>query len=266
MRYNINARLIYDAADGTLMLPDSDTPDAQLSITANALLFFFLRNTAVVSREEVLKKVWDDNGLTSSNSNLNQYLSMLRKTFRHYHIDNIIVTISRGNLQLNPAIVVETLVESPIPLLAAPDPCHEVAAPKENSPNPPCPQHERGMCWYMASAALLAISCLLVGFALVGRVASHPISLTPLTQHECALLASEDMLSSVAGNAYRKNFDAVRQRLKLTCKPGEQFYFFYGDKLQTNGLGRVFLVHCAMYENNPFSYCDNYFYYAWNPQ
>jgi DNA-binding winged helix-turn-helix (wHTH) protein len=41
-------------------------------------------------------KVWDDNGLTSSNSNLNQYLSMLRKTFRHYDIDNIIVTVSRG--------------------------------------------------------------------------------------------------------------------------------------------------------------------------
>ncbi|HBT4795313.1 TPA: winged helix-turn-helix transcriptional regulator, partial [Klebsiella quasipneumoniae subsp. similipneumoniae] len=96
MRYNINARLIYDATDGTLTLPGSDEPDSQLSITASALLYFFLRHTGVVSREEVLKKVWDDNGLTSSNSNLNQYLSMLRKTFRHYDIDNIIVTVSRG--------------------------------------------------------------------------------------------------------------------------------------------------------------------------
>ena len=79
MRYNINARLIYDATDGTLTLPGSDEPDSQLSITASALLYFFLRHTGVVSRDEVLKKVWDDNGLTSSNSNLNQYLSMLRK-------------------------------------------------------------------------------------------------------------------------------------------------------------------------------------------
>ena len=92
MRYNINARLIYDATDGTLTLPGSSEPDSQLSITASALLYFFLRHTGVVSRDEVLKKVWDDNGLTSSNSNLNQYLSMLRKTFRHYDIDNIIVT------------------------------------------------------------------------------------------------------------------------------------------------------------------------------
>lgn len=109
MRYNINARLIYDATDGTLTLPGSDEPDSQLSITASALLYFFLRHTGVVSRDEVLKKVWDDNGLTSSNSNLNQYLSMLRKTFRHYDIDNIIVTVSRGMLQLNQDLSIELL-------------------------------------------------------------------------------------------------------------------------------------------------------------
>ena len=115
MRYNIHGRLIYDAMDGTLTLPGSDEADSQLSITANALLWFFLRHTEVVSRDEVLKKVWDDNGLTSSNSNLNQYLSMLRKTFRHYDIDNIIVTVSRGLLQLNPDLTIEMLDASPEP-------------------------------------------------------------------------------------------------------------------------------------------------------
>jgi len=82
MRYTINARVIYDAADNTLTLPECNEPDSQLSIMAGALLYYFLRHTEVVSRDEVLKKVWDDNGLTSSNGNLNQYLSMLRKTLR----------------------------------------------------------------------------------------------------------------------------------------------------------------------------------------
>ncbi|STV83366.1 putative transcriptional regulatory protein [Klebsiella michiganensis] len=40
MRYNIHGRLIYDAMDGTLTLPGSDEADSQLSITANALLWF----------------------------------------------------------------------------------------------------------------------------------------------------------------------------------------------------------------------------------
>ncbi|MEX3021726.1 transcriptional regulator [Kluyvera sp. STS39-E] len=267
MRYNINARFIYDATDGTLTLPQSDEPDSQLSITASALLYFFLRNTGIISRDEVLKKVWDDNGLTSSNSNLNQYLSMLRKTFRHYGIDNIIVTVSRGYLQLNPEVIIEALDESPAAPLPLPKPLADEAQPVavEEAPIEPRTAHAHGMCWYMAGAALLVISLLLVVFSWVGVSESRPIALSQISHSQCELLASDEMLRSVSANEYGKNFDEVRRRLNVTCKPGERFLFFYGDRLETNGLGRVFLAHCAMHEDNPFSYCDNYFYYSWKP-
>ncbi|NIY49075.1 winged helix-turn-helix domain-containing protein [Cedecea colo] len=263
MRYNLNAGLIYNAEEGSLTLAGNDEPDTQLSITANALLSFFLHNQSVVSRNEVLKKVWDDNGFTSSNANLNQYLSMLRKTFRHYGIENVIITISRGYLQLNPAILVEALDDVPPPTDAMP------TAPSLTINDPVRPQptgHQQGMCWYMASVALLLISILLLIPALFGGEKSRPIVLTSMANSPCELLASDDMLSSVTETVYDKNFDAVRQRLALPCRPDERFIFFYGDKLQTNGLGRVFMAHCAMHENNAFSYCDNYFYYSWNPQ
>ncbi|MFG0517270.1 winged helix-turn-helix domain-containing protein [Kluyvera intermedia] len=267
MRYNINARFIYDATDGTLTLPESTEPDSQLSITASTLLYFFLRNTGIISREEVLKKVWDDNGLTSSNSNLNQYLSMLRKTFRHYGIDNIIVTVSRGYLQLNPDVSIEAVDESPLPEAPEPTPVETITEPLpvEEKQRLPHTAHARGMCWYIAGACLLTISLLLVAFSVAGISESHPIALTQITHSQCELLASDDMLRSVNASAYGKNFDEVRQRLNVACKPGERFLFFYGDKLETNGLGRVFLAHCAMHEDNPFSYCDNYFYYSWKP-
>ncbi|WP_148251178.1 winged helix-turn-helix domain-containing protein [Raoultella terrigena] len=271
MRYNINGRLIYDATDGTLILPGSDEADSQLSITASALLWFFLRHPEIVSRDEVLKKVWDDNGLTSSNSNLNQYLSMLRKTFRHYEIDNIIVTVSRGLLQLNPEITVHPL-DAPAPPepQVEPPPSSPSEEPDAESPatrqSPTPTRHARGTCWYIAGVCLLTIALLLVLFSFFGSSESRPITLTQMTHSQCELLASDEMLRSVAGTAYGKNFDAVRQRLKLECKPGERFVFFYGDRLETNGLGRVFLAHCAMHEDNPFSYCDNYFYYSWKPQ
>lgn len=265
MRYNINGRLIYDATDGTLTLPGSDEADSQLSITANALLWFFLRHTTVVSRDEVLKKVWDDNGLTSSNSNLNQYLSMLRKTFRHYDIDNIIVTVSRGLLQLNPDLTIDILDASPAaePLPPVDPEPNEAAAVEEQKSAPT--RHARGTCWYLAGGCLLTIALLLVVCSFLGSRESRPITLTQMSHSECEQLASDEMLRSVAGTTYGKNFDAVRQRLKLECKPGERFVFFYGDRLETNGLGRVFLAHCAMHEDNPFGYCDNYFYYSWKP-
>ena len=270
MRYNINARFIYDATDGTIMLPQSDEPDSQLSITASALLNYFLHHTGIISRDEVLKKVWDDNGLTSSNSNLNQYLSMLRKTCRHYRIDNIIVTVSRGYLQLNPDVVIQPMDESPDAPLEIPDADTELLTSEPLLPEEPAPRvqtlHARGMCWYMAGGCLLTIALLLVAFSLVGTRESRPIGLTQITHSQCELLASDEMLRSVSADGYGKNFDKVRQRLNVECKPGERFLFFYGDRLETNGLGRVFLAHCAMHEENPFSYCDNYFYYSWKPQ
>ncbi|MEG1212751.1 MAG: winged helix-turn-helix domain-containing protein [Leclercia sp.] len=265
MRYHINARIIYDASDGTLTLPGGSEPDSQLSITASALLYFMLRNTGVVSRDEILKKVWDDNGLTSSNSNLNQYLSMLRKTFRHYDIDNVIVTVSRGLLQLNPELSIE-MVDASSPVIPdsepTPDPLPAVVGQETSAPV----LRSHGACWYIAGAGMLLVALLLTILSVVGESESRPITLTPMRHSQCELLASDDMLRSVAGSTWAHNFEAVRQRLKLQCKPGERFVFFYGDRLETNGLGRVFLANCAMHEDNPFSYCDNYFYYSWKPQ
>nr|WP_282554145.1 winged helix family transcriptional regulator [Providencia rettgeri] len=114
MKYKINAFILYDAVDGTLSLKE-DEVDTQLSITANALLFYFIQHRGVVSRDEVLKAVWDDNGLVSSNSNLNQYLSILRKAFRPYGIENIIVTVARGRLEFNSDVSLELIDDIKIP-------------------------------------------------------------------------------------------------------------------------------------------------------
>ncbi len=54
---------------------------------------------------------------------------MLRKTFRHYDIDNIIVTVSRGMLQLNQDLSIELLDAGPA--LA------DVASPAAPPANPP---------------------------------------------------------------------------------------------------------------------------------
>ena len=269
MRYIINARFIYDAMDGSLTQRKGAEPDSQLSITANALFYFFLRNTGIVSREEVLKKVWDDNGLTSSNSNLNQYLSILRKAFRHYDIDNIIVTVSRGYLQLNPDVIIEPIDDISHQLTDTPVHQSVTVTPHLTFDNAErsvtLTPHDRGVCWYVAGGCLLVFALMLVSLGLFNSREPSPIALTHISHNQCELLASDDMLRSVSADVYRKHFDDVRQQLGITCKPGERFLFFYGDRLETNGLGRVFLAHCAMHEDNPFSYCDNYFYYSWKP-
>ncbi|KAA5948828.1 winged helix family transcriptional regulator [Pantoea sp. Bo_2] len=269
MRYKIGGRVIYDATDNTLTLPDCNEPDSQLSITAGALLYYFLHHTELVSRNQVLKKVWDDNGLTSSNSNLNQYLSMLRKTLRHYDVDNIIVSVSRGFLQLNPDFVIEPLTIESVPLTETPPEPISTPLPSISSKVkvviPPSGETQ-ARYWYLAGSILLSIAMLLVIFTLMNRNTLRVMNFTRISAQPCELLASDEMLHSVATAIYRKNFEVVRQRLNLACHKGEHFVFFYSDRLETNGLGRLFLARCAIHEAQPFSYCDNYFYYAWKSQ
>ena len=289
MKYKINALIYYDATDGAISL-EKDSIDTHLSITANALLFYFIQHPGVVNRDEVLKRVWDDNGLVSSNSNLNQYLSLLRKTFRHYGIENIIVTIAKGRLEFNPDISVELIDDSTLlptaqsntetrvtdkeqrlsgengsDVISAEIASEEQLNNHEELLSEHLQQKEKrpDICWYLASIGFLFGALFLAIVTFFNQHHSKPITLTPLTHNNCELLSNEAMINSAVSDNYVQNFDAVRNKLNLQCVKGERFVFFYGDKLQTNGLGRVFLAHCAKNEDNPFSYCDNYFYYSW---
>lgn len=166
---------------------------------------------------------------------------MLRKTFRHYDIDNIIVTVSRGMLQLNQDLSIELLDAGPALTEGANPPQRAVETVPPAATTPPTDSpHARGMCWYLAGGCLLIIALLLVAFTFAGTHVARPINLTLMNHSQCELLASDEMLRSVSATAYGKNFDEVRQRLKLGCKPGERFVFFYGDRLETNGLAGYF--------------------------
>ncbi|MCG9534739.1 MULTISPECIES: transcriptional regulator [Providencia] len=279
MKYKINAFILYDAVDGTLSLKE-DEVDTQLSITANALLFYFIQHRGVVSRDEVLKAVWDDNGLVSSNSNLNQYLSLLRKAFRPYGIENIIVTVARGRLEFNSDVSLELIDDikiSPIELITSLSDVEETAVVLSPASKPisvptdpkkidsALTPEKKEICWYLASGAFLLCSILLAIMAYLSKQPSVPIDMTVLEHSGCDVLSNEKMINNTVALNYVQNFDKVRNNLNLECVEKERFVFFYGDKLQTNGLGRVFLAHCAVNEDNPFSYCDNYFYYSWKP-
>lgn len=80
---------------------------------------------------------------------------MLRKTFRHYDIDNIIVTVSRGLLQLNPDLTIEMLDASPEPepplaAEAEPDPA---AVPEEKRPFPAATRAAPAGIWLAAACS-----------------------------------------------------------------------------------------------------------------
>ncbi len=261
MKYRINAFLVYDATEGSLKLDDGGKSDTQLTITANALLFFMIRNPGVISRDTVMQRVWDDNGLMSSNSNLNQYLSMLRKAFRCYGIENVIVTVARGRLEINPELVIEVIDDAVLYPAAH---VGESEPPAETAVEPaPAVIDSHDRYWGYAGAAISLLAIALFGWSWANSGSLKPISLTTLAQEPVEVFSTDLMINPRMRENYLNNFIAVKEKKKIKYDKGERFLFFYGDKLQSNGLGRTFLAHCAKHQDNAFSYCDNYFYYSW---
>jgi len=262
MKYKINTLLYYNAAEGSLKAEHGDT-ETQLSITANALLFFMIQNPGVIGRDEVMRRVWDDNGLVSSNSNLNQYLSMLRKTFRHYDIDNIIVTVAHGRLELNPDISIE-LIDDTLLLPISQTTNEQPAVSDKHVINSRLTSYfTADYCWTYTSIILLLLAVTLFGWTYFSDTPLHAMKLTALAPGECELFSTDEISNASIGKNYIANFHAVKERNRLSCRKDESFLFFYSDKLQTKGLGRAFMAHCSIYKKNKFSYCDNYFYYSW---
>jgi DNA-binding winged helix-turn-helix (wHTH) protein len=268
MKYKINEFIFYDVTAATLSIDDIGTADTQLSITANALLYFIIQHPGVLTRDEVMKKVWDDNGLTSSNGNLNQYLSLLRKSFRSYNIGNIIVTIPRGRLEFNTELSIEIIDDNQLhPLIQQQDDITEstVEQPAISyfCDEPPKQTDEQERNWMKASAVLFTLALVLLWTAIISERSINIIQLNSIQMDMCELFSSEKMINPEMKESYKNNFDAVRKKLGLDCSPERRFIFYYGDKFQNKGLGRTFMAQCAKNENNPYAYCDNYFYYSW---
>lgn len=258
MKYKINAFLIYDVTEGALKLDDEGASDTHLTITANALLYFMIRNPGVISRDCVMQRVWDDNGLVSSNSNLNQYLSMLRKVFRCYGIDNVIVTVARGRLELNPELTIELIDDSRL----MPS---EAAATDDAACVTPARAGDSGgkLYWLLAGFAITLLAVTLCGWCWLNGSGLATLPLTLLAQTPAEVFTTDAMIDTRIRHNYLNNFTTVINKINLKPDRNDTFVFFYGDKLQSAGLGRTFLVRCTRYAANQYRYCDNYFYYSW---
>lgn len=86
MRFDIEGFVTFDTEDASLV--NIITGDCiELSQTSNRLLTELLHHRSdILSRGEIFQSVFDKYGARASNSNLNQYISTLRKNMSHLGI------------------------------------------------------------------------------------------------------------------------------------------------------------------------------------
>lgn len=109
MIYKINETVRFKPADGAIWSIESPEQVINLTITnCNLLCLLLNKKGEILSREQILEDIWDKQGLRSSNNTLNQYISILRRTFSLLGIDDeVIKTIPKVGFSLNASISVE---------------------------------------------------------------------------------------------------------------------------------------------------------------
>ncbi|MGW1445094.1 winged helix-turn-helix domain-containing protein [Serratia rhizosphaerae] len=102
MKYIINLIIVYTPSEGTLALHNDPSLKINLSNPANRLLMELIKyNGTTLDRESLLRNVWEEYGFTGSNSNLNTYISELRKSFSSLSENiKVITTIPKVGFRL----------------------------------------------------------------------------------------------------------------------------------------------------------------------
>ncbi|MFN3070487.1 transcriptional regulator [Serratia sp. J2] len=96
MHYEIDERVGFDSVSGLLWL--ISTPDNRVTLprfASQLLEILIMKNDQSLSREHLLDIIWHNNGLSASSNNLNNYISIIRRSLSSIGLDNIIITIPK---------------------------------------------------------------------------------------------------------------------------------------------------------------------------
>ncbi|CAI1800413.1 winged helix-turn-helix domain-containing protein [Serratia fonticola] len=101
MNYIINGSLLFDTEEH-LLSNEQNNKTLTLSAISSRLLCELLKNPAGVTREHLLNVVWSEHGLTASNNNLNNHISILRKHLEELaDLHDLIKTVPKKGFALN---------------------------------------------------------------------------------------------------------------------------------------------------------------------
>lgn len=116
MLFTINNIIKFRNNDGALWIENIPDSEIILTITTSRLLNLLLsRNGQLITRDEILTKVWDAYGLKSSNNSLNKYISDLRKVFRDMgQSEEIIVTVPKTGFTFSATVHEEKITHLPL--------------------------------------------------------------------------------------------------------------------------------------------------------
>lgn len=247
MKYLIDRLIVFNTDDGTLHLPASEDV-IKLALPAARLLETFLSSEGrELTREYLLETVWDKHGLHASGSNLNQYVSILRRNLALLGCHELIVTLPKIGFKLNAAISVD--VQKPA-----------AVSPDSSSP--------MGMSAGYLRRSILAGILLIV--LLTGAAFSYYY--TDITDDRTELQTPD----SYCDIHYLKDIQDDERKMILNrilnlidkkgiqCKKNDVIIYSHELSLSDKGNSRELLSYCHAGKSGEVISCDNFYHYKWD--
>ena len=274
MIYIIDEQITYNSDDCTLShLPTQET--LSLSISSGRLFERLLNSDGeILSRDSLLTEVWDKYGLRGSNSNLNQYLSILRRALAAYGCENLIITIPKIGIRLNTEIKIEresfpAFVTTPVQVDDMP--AEQVVSVAEEQIVQPAPVIAEPVveksALILRQALFALIMLVLLGSAFWYFTARQPAEKSASMNNikleggcEAVIIPGLDVFER---KSLEKQILEMLKENNQSCLPGRRIFFDKNTAFTTKDYGRTILSVCNLNSSGHIVSCDNFYYLDW---
>lgn len=238
-----------------------------LTLSASRLLEYFVNSGGIIlTRESLLENVWSKYGLTASGNNLNQYVSVLRRTLAGLGINNFIDTLPKVGFKLNPAM---TITPPPDAIMAEHTPLNDLlrlADAGEPAP-PPVVGHQHGPKRnhqrHLAVAGGLALMMILGGlsysfWSTSGAVAANTLTLP--VSGKCEITFLRDLPAAARARRLQEVNVIIKENHRV-CDKDKRVYFVSEKDNDPASFGRTLLSLCHIGAKQENISCENFYYY-----
>jgi len=269
MIYIIDDQITYNSDDCTLShIPTQES--LSLSISSGRLFEQLLNSEGeILARDTLLTEVWDRYGLRGSNSNLNQYLSILRRALAAYGCQNLIITLPKIGIRLNTEIKIvreaaPAVSDRAVHQIAGSEtdaPLSEVITPAPSS----APEVKPTRVTHRLRFPLMILAMLLAAFSLyllvhAAQKKSEQTTLQLKGGCEAVLLKGLDVIER---QSIESQIMEILKENNQSCIAGRRIYFDNNTAFTPTNYGRTILSACNLDERGRIISCDNFYYLDW---
>ncbi|WP_312063052.1 winged helix-turn-helix domain-containing protein [Pantoea septica] len=264
MIYIIDGSVSYNSDDCSLNhLPTQES--LSLSISSGRLLERLLNSEGeILPRDVLLTEVWDKYGLRGSNSNLNQYLSMLRRALAAFGCENLIITIPKVGISLNNEIPIWCEIAHPE---IWPDPSTALPAKpvRERRQVLQPPQKLTKSPWLFKASLLLFLLFLTAWAYLRPDPSEQELSPVLLSLPGGCRAVFVNGLGVGERESIKKQILQMLKENHQPCDASRRIYFNKKTSFNAQNYGRTMLSTCKLNDSSHVISCDNFYYIDWRP-